>query len=322
MVDRSPCRHFEAIREMLIRKRYQTSPYEVFQKYDACSGKTREIHKLPYFPDRIVHHCIVQVLEPIWMRTLIRDTFASLKKRGIHDGVRRVKKALKDEPGTRYCFKFDVAQFYPSMDHGVLKTILRRKIKDGGVLWLLDEIIDSSGTDGVGVPIGNYLSQYFGNLYLSGMDHYIKERIGCRYYFRYCDDGVVLAGNKMDLAVSKAAVEAYLSGVKLILKGNWQIFPVAARGIDFLGYRFFHGYTLLRKSIADRFKRKARNIKKHGTDMKPRFAVSSVMSYDGWMKHADCRNLRAKHIDSELKATIGAICAANGIKNPLRKDTK
>lgn len=321
MVDRRPAEHCMEIRDLLRGKTFRTSPYEVFKKYDPCSGKTRLIHKLPYFPDRIVHHCIVQVLEPIWMRTLIRDTFASLKKRGIHDGLKRVKNALRDEAGTRYCFKFDVAQFYPSMDHDVLKAVLRRKIKDDDVLWLLDEVINSSGANGVGVPIGNYLSQYFGNLYLSGMDHFIKERLGCRYYFRYCDDGVVLGRSKSELAGIKDEIERYLCRIKLAMKGNWQVFPVDSRGVDFLGYRFFHGYILLRKSIAKRFKKKIRNIKRQGARVKPKAAISSVMSYDGWMKHADCGTLRIVHIDSELRSELSAVCAANGIKNPMRRDT-
>ena len=157
------------IHDMLKNLTFKNSPYQVFLKKTE-SGKIREIYKLPYFPDRIIHHCIMQIMEPIWFPTLIRDTYSSIKGRGIHDGVNRVKKALRDETGTRYCFKMDIKKFYPSVDHNVLKRVIRKKIKDRDLLWLLDEIIDSTK----GLPIGNYLSQYFGNLYLSELYHWVK----------------------------------------------------------------------------------------------------------------------------------------------------
>src|SRR5665811_744673 len=101
--------------------------------------------------------------------------------------------------------------------------------------------------DRKGVPIGNYLSQYFGNIYLSGLDHYCKSEV--KYYFRYCDDIVILHNDKAFLHSFYKEIEVYLNSIGLEVKGNWQIFPVEKRGIDFLGYRFFHDYVLLRKSI-------------------------------------------------------------------------
>ena len=170
MVNADSEKYLMQIQAMLRDKTFRNSEYEVFTKSE--SGKEREIYKLPYFPDRIIHHCVMQVLEPIWMRTFITDTYSSLKGRGIHKGVERMKLALRDREKTQYCLKFDVRKYYPSIDHGILKSIIRRKIKDPDVLWLLDEVIDS--TKG-GVPIGNYLSQYFGNLYMAYFDHWMKE---------------------------------------------------------------------------------------------------------------------------------------------------
>jgi retron-type reverse transcriptase len=152
MVEANSEKYFKEIHNMLKNKTFHNSKYEVFIKND--KGKEREIFKLPYFPDRIIHHCIMNVLEPIWMKTLISDTYSSLKGRGIHKGVKRVKSALKDRENTKYCLKMDVKKFYPSINHDILKQIIRRKIKDKNLLWLLDEIIDSAK----GVPIGNYLS--------------------------------------------------------------------------------------------------------------------------------------------------------------------
>jgi hypothetical protein len=279
MVDAAPQRHFEEIRRLLVDKTYVNSEYTILIKKEGA--KEREIWKLPYYPDRIIHHAIVNVLEPIWMSILIRDTYAALPKRGIHDGVRRIKKALKDVAGTQYCLKMDVKKFYQSIDHDILKTILRRKIKDRDVLWLLDLIIDSAP----GVPIGNFTSQHFGNLYLSGLDHWIKEMLGVAYYYRYCDDLVLLGDSKAGLHVLRQKIEAFLSEqLHLKMKSNWQVFPVDVRGIDFLGYRFFHGYILVRKSIVIAFKHRYRNNR-----------IASLSAYHGWFKWANTRNLQHKY---------------------------
>lgn len=313
MVEASSEKYFTKIYNMLKNKTFRNSEYEVFMRKDR--GKEREIFKLPYFPDRIIHHCIMNILEPIWMKTLIADTYSSLKNRGIHKGVRRVKKALKDRKNTKYCLKMDVRKFYPSIDHDILKRIIRRKIKDKSLLWLLDHIIDSAE----GVPIGNYLSQYFGNLYLSGLDHWLKEQKRCKYTFRYCDDICVLHSDKKYLGELRKEISDYLDiNLNLVLKNNWQIFPVDKRGIDFLGYRFFHDYTLLRKNTAARFKRRVKHIKKKHYLLAPINILSSVMSYCGWMKFADCHNLQKKYIDINIKRIVNNVCTANSIHNPLR----
>lgn len=314
MVEANPEKYFMKIHSILKNKTFRNSEYEVFTR--VCNGKEREIFKLPYFPDRIVHHCIMNILEPIWMKTLITDTYSSLKNRGIHKGFKRVKKALKDREGTKYCLKMDVRKFYPSIDHDILKRIIRKKIKDKDVLWVLDLIIDSAE----GVPIGNYLSQYFGNLYLSGLDHWLKEQKCCKYMFRYCDDICVLHSDKKHLSQLRKDISDYLqTKLKLKLKDNWQIFPVRKRGIDFLGYRFFHDYILLRKSTAIRFKRRTNQIKKKYKDLTPINILSSIMSYWGWMKHANCYRLERKYIDNPIKKIVHNICMANKLHNPLKQ---
>jgi hypothetical protein len=306
--------YLSQIQDMLLNKTFQNSEYTTFIKLD--SKKEREIFKLPYFPDRIIHHCIVQILEPIWMKTLIADTYSSLKGRGIHKGVKRIKAALTDKENTTYCLKMDVRKFYPSIDHDILKTILHHKIKDPDVLWILDEIIDS--TDGV--PIGNYLSQHFGNLYLSGFDHYMKEQMHCKYYFRYCDDVAILHANKEHLADLRVKASEYLeNNLKLQLKSNWQVFPVAIRGIDFLGYRFYHTHTTLRKSIATKLKQTIAKTK--SSTPKTIGMVNSITSYQGWMKYANCYNLQTNLIDNQIHKIAEDICKANGTNNPLRGGT-
>jgi len=172
------------LNEALLNKTFRTSTYKTFKIFE---GKERIISSLPYYPDRIVHHAIMNKLEPIFTSLFTSNTYSCIKGRGIHGAANALKKALKDVPNTTYCLKIDIKQFYPSIDHEILKQIIRRKIKDKDLLWLLDEIIDSAD----GIPIGNYLSQYFANLYLTYFDHWLKEVKGVKYCFRYADDIVI-----------------------------------------------------------------------------------------------------------------------------------
>lgn len=270
----------------LKNKTYKTSEYRVF-KLVVDSGKEREIYKLPYYPDRIVHHAIVNIMEPIWTNSFTRDTYSCIKGRGIHGAFRTLRKALDRDPdGTKYCLKLDVRKFYPSIDHEILKKIVRRKIKDPNLLWLLDEIIDSAP----GVPIGNYLSQYLANLYLTDFDHWLKEKVNVNYYWRYCDDMVVLSGSKSQLRDVLHLIKTYLSdSLRLSVKNNWQIFPVDSRSIDFLGYCFYHTHTLLRKSIKKRFAKKVAKMKRGGIDLR-----TMQSSYYGWASHCNSRHLMKK----------------------------
>jgi len=304
MVDANPEKYFGIIQEQLKAKTYKTSQYTVFTRRD--QGKERVIYRLPYFPDRIVHHCIMQVVEPIWSKVFIRDTYSSLKNRGVHDGVRRVHKALAiDHDGTKYCLKMDVKKFYPSINHVVLQRIIRNKIKDPDLLWILDEVIKSNPD---GVPIGNYLSQYFGNLYLTGLDHWIKETLRCKHYFRYCDDLVILHEDKEFLHKARVEIEEKLKELKLTLKSNWQVFPVDVRGVDFLGYRFYKTHTLLRKRVAKQMVKRLTAVKNKADAMEPAKLISCVMSYYGWQKHANAWNLFTKHMSRELVNTLTHKC--------------
>lgn len=254
---------------------YRTSEYDIFQVYEP---KERTVYRLPYYPDRITHHAIMNILEPILVSTFTADTYSCIKGRGIHAAANAVKTALQDQGNTGYCLKLDVTKFYPSIDHDILKSLLRRKFKDGNLLWLLDEIIDSAP----GLPIGNYLSQYLANFYLTYFDHWLKEEKGVRYYFRYADDLVLLAPEKSHLHALLSEISSYFDKkLKLSIKGNYQVFPVEKRGIDFVGYRFYHTHTLMRKTIKKNF---ARMLANHPNP-------ASIASYMGWAKHCDSKNL-------------------------------
>jgi len=277
--DRNKERNILKLHKDLKEKTFKTSPYEVFKIYEP---KERDIYRLPYFPDRIMHHAVMNILEPIWMSIFTADTYSCIKGRGIHTCGVKLKKHLRDDvPGTRYCLKMDIKKFYPTIDHDILKQVLARKIKDQDLLWLLGEVIDSAD----GVPIGNYLSQYFANLYLAYFDHWIKEEKGKKYYYRYADDMVVLSDNKAALhQLFREIQEFMVNNLKIRIKDNYQVFPVEDRGIDFLGYRYWHTHTLLRKRIKKNFAKAVFRNKGEKT----------INSYLGWAKHCDGINLIRK----------------------------
>ena len=275
------------LQRKLTNGKYETSEYYVFKIYEP---KEREIFKLPYYPDRIVHHAIMNIMEPIWVSAFVKGTYSCIRKRGIHKALKDVKFALKDEINTQYCLKLDIRKFYPSIDHDILKTIIRKKIKDKRLLSLLDEIIESAQ----GVPIGNYLSQFFANLYLTYLDHWIKEQKKVRYYFRYADDIVILGRDKQELRDLFYNIQDYLNNkLKLNFKDNWQIFKVDSRGIDFVGYRIFHTHTLLRKHIKKNFCKKINKLNKKQNLNKDTYK-QKICSYIGWIKYCNGRNLLNK----------------------------
>jgi len=276
--DKNREKNIEFIYESLKNKTYKTSKYTTFTIFEP---KERLIFRLPYFPDRIVHHAVMNILEPIFLSVFTINTYSSIKKRGIHTAADNLKTALKDQENTKYCLKLDIKKFYPNIDHNILKKLIRKKFKDRNLLWLLDEIIDSS----CGLPIGNYLSQFFANFYLTYFDHWIKENKKVKYYFRYADDIVILSSNKPYLHELLFEIKNYMQiNLNLTVKENYQIFPVDIRGIDFVGYVFRHTHVLLRKSIKQNF---ARMIIKNKNE-------KSIASYKGWSSHCNSKNLLKK----------------------------
>jgi RNA-directed DNA polymerase len=283
--DRNRDKNIQDLRASLLNKTYKTSEYTTFPIYEP---KERIIFRLPYYPDRIVHHAVMNILEPYFVATFTADTYSCIKKRGIHAAARALKQALKDKSGTQFCLKLDIRKFYPSVDHDILKSLLRRKFKDPDLLQLLDEIIDSAE----GLPIGNYLSQYMANFYLTYFDHWLKEVKLVKYYFRYADDMVILSDSKPYLHQLLSEIRIYLQeDLKLVVKDNYQMFPVDARGIDFVGYVFRHSHILLRKSIKQNFARKL----VRGSNSQ------SIASYSGWAMHCNSNNLIKKLLHEQVQ---------------------
>jgi RNA-directed DNA polymerase len=296
------------INQSLINKTFTTSDYQIEKRTER--GKERVIYKLPYAKDRIIHHSLLQVIQPILEKTYIKDTYQSIKGRGIHKAKDRVKLFMKNKENTKYCLKMDIKKFYPSVDNNILKSLIRKKVKCEDTLWLIDDIIDSTK----GLPIGNYTSQTFGNYYLSFFDHFIKEELDVKYYIRYADDMVFFSSSKKELHIIRMKVEKYLNEkLNLQLKHDWQIFETRKRGLDFLGFRFFDKYTLLRKSIAIEFKRVCIKANKLTLDI-----LNSLMSYYGWIKASDSYNLLRKSLDIDILKKINNLSKMLKRKSPAR----
>lgn len=295
-IDKNTEEYLLQLQNMLIWKAYKTSDYEIFIKND--TGKEREIYKLPYFPDRICQWAIMLQIEHIFLEVFTDFSCAAIPNKGIHHAFKLLDKYMKDEENSKYCLKLDVKKFFPNISHSILKKLLRRKIKDKDLLWLLDEIIDSIEGD-KGIPIGNYTSQYFANFYLSYFDHWLKEELNLKYVIRYMDDIVIFHKDKNYLNLIKQEVERYLNdNLKLELKSNWQVFPSRVRGVDFVGYRHFGNYVLLRKSTATKLKRKmGKLLRKCRTGKQLTYGEwCSINSYNGWIIWCNGYNLSNKYI--------------------------
>lgn len=295
MVDSDVEYYLSQIQEMLATKTYEVSEYVISTIQD--KGKERQLCKLPYFPDRIIQWAILLQIEHVFMETFTDFTCASIKKRGIHKASKLLDRYMEDKDNTQYCLKMDVKKFYQNISHDKLKLLFRKKFKDIELLELLDKIVDS--TDGtMGIPIGSYLSQFFANFYLSYFDHWLKEDKCCKYVIRYMDDIVILNNSKEWLHNLKLAIDNYLNvELDLKLKENWQVFPTNIRGIDFVGYRHFYDFKLLRKSTCKNYKSKMNSIKKK-MDSKSKLTYSewcSCNSYLGWLNWCDSFRLQSKY---------------------------
>ncbi len=273
-----------SIKELLISKTFHTSKYHHKTIYEP---KERLIYILPFYPDRIVQHALMNILEPIFVSMFIKDSYSCIKGKGTHIGSIRTMQFVKRN---KYCLKCDVRKFYPSLDQEVLMRLIERKIKDKNVLWLIRDIVFSF-PGGKNVPIGNYTSQWFGNHYLHFLDLFIKQDLHVKDYIRYCDDFLLFSDDKAFLNNCLHRIESFFSNNLLLSFSKKDLFPVS-RGVDFLGYRHFPTHVLMRKSTMKRHKRKFSlfpNLLSKGK-ITALYAKAASVSMLGWAKHANCYN--------------------------------
>lgn len=269
-------------------------------------GITRKVRTIivPTMPEQVVHHMIINVLQPIFMKGMYEHSYGSIPGRGAlkgkrHKNTRSGQEAIekwirRDRRGMKYCLKMDIRKYFDSVPHDILKAKLAKLIHDRAFLQILFEIVDAV-PGGRGIPIGFYTSQWIANWYLTGLDHYIKEVLRGRHYIRYMDDMVMFGSNKRELHRVRREVELYLNErLGLELKDNWQVFLFdyvlpdgthRGRALDFMGLRFFRDKTILRKTILLKMTRKARRVAKKSN--RTIYDCYQMLSYLGWI---DCTN--------------------------------
>lgn len=238
------------LQKELTNKTYQPGNYRTFH---LTGIKSRLISAAPY-PDRVVHHALCNIIVPIFEHTFIPDSYANRIGFGTHRALRRFTHFARN---SRYVLQCDIRKYFPSIDHIVLKQLLRRKIKCVDTLWLIDTIIDNSNeqepvieyfpgddlltpvTRRRGLPIGNLTSQFFANIYLNGFDHFVKEQLRASKYVRYVDDFALFSDDWEFLTSARLAIEEYLAQLRL------QVHPIKSQlfetkiGATFLGFRVF-----------------------------------------------------------------------------------
>lgn len=300
-VERHLDKNLAVLQESLAHKAFTTSPYRLKIIHEP---KERVIYRLPFYPDRIVQHALMNVIEPVWDAMFISDSYACRQGKGLHAGSRRTMEFVRKY---KYCLKGDISKFYPSIDHDVLFGLVQRKIKCPDTLWLMQDIIYSL-PGGKNVPIGNYTSQWFGNLYLNELDRLVKHNLKAKGYVRYCDDFCLFHDDKGFLREALNEIRNFLVEKLHLRLSKEDVFPVS-RGVDFLGYRHFPKYLLLRKSTSKRVK--ARLARLPGLLARGKLSLeqfrSSLASTLGWLKWANAHNFRRSLGIDELWAACQAV---------------
>jgi retron-type reverse transcriptase len=275
----------------LIWDMYKPDPYRQF----IIKEPKQRLISAPTFRDRVVHHALCQIIEPIFEHRMIYETFACRSGKGTHAAMYYTQKnarAAQRKWGGYYVLKCDIKSFFPSVDHGVLMDIMRRHISDKKTINLIDVIIrsyESPYQDGKGIPIGALTSQLGANIVLMQFDHWIKEENHVEFYTRYMDDFIIFHNDKRHLWKLLCKIENYLrDNLKLNLNPKTGIFP-GKNGIDFCGYRIWPSHIKHRKSTIKRAKKRLRKmaviyrtnpgILKHAHD--------SIQSFFGYMKHCN-----------------------------------
>jgi retron-type reverse transcriptase len=275
------------IQKELQEKTYQPGSYKNFYVSDP---KKRLVY-VASFKDRIVHHVLCNVIEPIFDKGFIYDNYACRKNKGTHCAVMRLKKFLRTFyfkcgfSDNFYILKCDISKFFDSVDKEILFELIKKKIKDKNVLWLIKKILNS--TNGPkGIPIGNLTSQLFANIYLNELDQFIKHHLRVKYYIRYMDDFVIVSDDKNQLKIWREEIRKFLQNhLQLILHPQKQEILPAKIGVDFLGFHVFYSHILIRKSTVRRFWKKFK---------KGKMSYESFWSYVGHLKFADWWGLKKK----------------------------
>lgn len=293
----------------LTDKTYAPGPYRSFY---IVERKRRKISAAP-FRDRVVHHALCAVIDPPFERRFIHDSYACRVGKGTHRAADRAQAFVRTD---RYVLKADIQQFFPSIDHEILRPMLAHVIADPDVLWLIDQIL-GSGVDILdseytmqwfpgdtllarlrprGLPIGNLTSQFWANVYLNALDQFVKRDLKCRHYVRYADDFLLFHNDKTQLHAWRAAIIAFLEHLRLKLHERKSTVALTRDGVDFVGYRLFPHHRRLRKDNVHAFARRLRGMRDayHRGELALDEIRPSVQSWVAHAAHADSYRLRER----------------------------
>lgn len=282
-------------------KTYRHSSYTSFNISDP---KPRNIHKAQV-RDRVLHHAVFQILNPIFEAGFISASFSCREGYGTHKGVRFLQSTLRkaSKNGKVPCFvlKCDIRKFFDTIDHNILLAILKKKVKDNDTVWLLEKIIASFASThfplvaNKGVPIGNLTSQLFANIYLNELDVFVKQKLKVKYYLRYTDDFLIVSGDKEYLEKIIPKIVLFLEE-KLSLKIHEEKTKIRkiSQGIDFLGYIAFVSYMLVRTKTKKRmFKKFRAKIEDYKSGVISKNSLlQSLQSYLGFLSHAETHKIQ------------------------------
>lgn len=284
---------------LLLTNQFVPPKHPVKEINDGVKQKKRRIVCPAYQYEQIIHHAIVQVISPIFEKSLYQYSCASIPGRGIHMAKKYIERFIKkNSQESKYALKIDVYHFFPSIDHAILKAMLSSKFHDKRFLRLMDIILDNYHEwRGRGLPIGFYTSQWLANWYLADLDYYIKQNLHAACYARYNDDIIIFGSNKHRLHGLRRQIESYLLHKKsLMLNNKWQVFRLASRPLDFAGFRFHKdGHVTMRRTIMLRATRKARKMNAHGRRL-TWYTASQMMCYLAWLKSCDVYGVYLKWI--------------------------
>ena len=282
------------IKEELASLSYIPSPYKTFLINDP---KERLISATAY-KDRVIHHAICNIIEPIFERTFIDDSYANRKKKGTHAAIKRFQSFMTEND---YVLKCDIRKYFASINHQKLKEVIRRKIKCRATLVLIDKIVDSGNPNGKGLPIGNLTSQFFANVYLNELDHFVKEKLKLPYC-RYVDDFVLLSNSKTELDNAKTEIIVFLESYQLKIHPHKSHIIPSKEGVNFLGQRVFSTYRLLlSRNVKSYYRKLAMNIKLwKAKKIELAKLETSLNAWRGHAKQADTKGLQT-HITQLCK---------------------
>lgn len=294
-------------------KIYKHQGYETFHVHDP---KFRIINKASV-RDRVVHHLIFKYLEPIFQPTFIDNSYACQVGKGIHKSAQDVGTVLrflsKNYFFSVWSLKMDIKKFFASVDHDILLGLIRKKVFDKEILWLLEEITNSFysiGQNGRGMPIGNLTSQIFANIYLSELDYFVRDNLKEKFYFRYADDFIFFHADRKYLEDLEVKVCQFtLANLKLTVHPNKIIYRKLIQGIDWLGYIFLPYHTVLRTSTKRRMFRKVkRKVEIYNRGLwNAKKLDSSLESYFGLLKHCKGYKIEQK-LRNEIWFSKSIIC--------------